>query len=343
MKVSGPLVKRSHRFAIFWGGGLGDILALRPLLIALEATLDTPAYFFTTATHIQGLFSELGLRTQLHILPPKPAAALGVIRNLGIRFDWLYLGPHPRIKTRMLAHVVRARRIWSERHADAPPFIGEQVLADVRQLGLQGPETIHLPYGGKWRSAAGGGKAESTYPYIVLHPGAKDRWETTRWPEACWVGLMRQILLETDLELILVGMPSERTQLETMHENLGPAGSSRVRVQADISLPGLAATLDSSSGVICHNSGILHLAAMLGRATVAVTGSSAMFWRPPYAHVVNVTSGACNIACNQYRCPVPFYRAKCIQHLQVADVMAAVRKMPLVKSGASPRIDQLQV
>lgn len=337
MKVSGAPVERGHRFAIFWGGGLGDILALRPLLMALEATLDTPPFFFTTATHMQGLFSQLGLRTQPHILPPKPAAALRTIWNLGVRFDWLYIGPYPRIKTRMLAHAVRARRIWSKHHATVSPFIGEQVLADVRDLGLQGPEAIHLPYGGKWPGAEPerNGKVETARPYLVLHPGAKGRWETTRWPEACWTGLMQQILLETDLELMLVGVPSEQSQLEALRERLESDASKRIRVEADISLPGLAATLESSSGVICHNSGILHLATMLGRATVAVTGSSAIFWRPPYAHVVNVTSGACNIACNQYRCPVPFFHAKCIRHLQVADVMIAVRRMLLPREGVS--------
>ena len=140
-----------------------------------------------------------------------------------------------------------------------------------------------------------------------------------------------------------MGVPSERSQLEALCENLEPAVSSRVRVQADIPLQRLAATIDSSSGVICHNSGILHLAAMLGKVTVAVTGSSAIFWRPPYAHVDNVTSGACNIACNQYRCPVPFYRAKCIRYLQVADVMLAVRRVLLFDGSASPRADKLQV
>ena len=53
--------------------------------------------------------------------------------------------------------------------------------------------------------------------------------------------------------------------------------------------------------------------------------SSARFWRPPYAHVKNVTSGACELACNQYRCPVPFYRARCIRELGVDPVFEALR------------------
>jgi len=271
---------------------------------------------------------------QPYILPPRPAAALGVFRNLGIRFDWLYIGPYPRIKTRMLAHTVRAQNIWSVRHATASPFVGEQVLADVKALELHGPEAIHLPYGGKWSGTSDIDDMQGTRPYLVLHPGAKDRWETKRWPETCWTELMQQLLLETNLELMLVGVPPERSQLEALLEKLEPVTSKRVRVQTDSSLQHMAIILDRSSGVICHNSGILHLAAMLGKATVAVTGSSPIFWRPPYPHVVNVTSGACDIACNQYSCPIPFFRAKCIRRLQVADVMAAVRRKLLTPRGA---------
>ncbi|HEV2111760.1 MAG TPA: glycosyltransferase family 9 protein [Gammaproteobacteria bacterium] len=326
-------ISPGDKVAIFWGGGLGDVLTLRPMLLALDAVLDTPPSFFTTSTHLQSVFSELGLRVNTHILPVQPTAALDVFRRLRIRFDWLYLGPYPRIKTRMLAHVIRPRRIWCVRHSGVDPFLGEQVLADVEALGLRGPDGTDQPYGGKWHWSSGPEPAEAPHPYLVLHPGAKERWETTRWPEAYWAELIRKIVLETDFELRLVGVPSERPQLEAMLEKSELGASSRVRVQADISLLQLAATLDCSSGVICHNSGILHLAAMLGKGTVAVTGSSAIFWRPPYAHVANVTSGACNIACNQYKCPVPFFHAKCIRRLQVVDVMAAVREKLLAGMG----------
>jgi len=96
----------------------------------------------------------------------------------------------------------------------------------------------------------------------------------------------------------------------------------------------LVDSLRSSVGVICHNSGVMHLAAMLGKTTLALTGSSATFWRPPYAHVTNLSSGACNLACNQYRCPVPFYRAKCIRELEVRDVMKVVRDKLLLPPAA---------
>ena len=332
--VQDQVLKRSDKLAIFWGGGLGDVLTLRPLLMALEATLETPPFFFTTATHMPGLFSVLGLQTRPQILPPEPFPALKILRDTGIRFDWLYLGPYPRIKTRMLAHVARPYRIWSVRHVDVHPFLGEQVLADVKAFGLRGPDSIYMPYGGKWSPAVSGAAAPHGRPYLMLHPGAKDRWETKLWPHECWAELMRQVLRETALDLVLTGVPSEKPQLEVLLERLGAMADGRVCIRADSSLPDVAAMLERSVGLVCHNSGILHLSAMLGTATVAVTGSSPVFWRPPYPHVANVTSGACDLACNQYRCPVPFYRAKCIKRLQTADVMDAVKRMMLTADAA---------
>lgn len=316
------MLKHSDRFAIFWGGGLGDVLALRPLLMALEKTLDVPPLFFTTASHLQGLIGALGLRAELQVLPSRPAAALAIIRNSGIRFDRLYLGPYPRLRTRMLAYAVAPGRIWNVRHGEVSRFIAEQVAADARAMGLDVPSE---PYGGRWQypgsmpSAAAGG-------YLVLHSGAKDQWDTTRWPDARWTDLIRKLLPGTSHGLVLVGLPSERGRLDDLVASLGDSERSRVRIEVALALPSLAALLDGAAGVVCHNSGILHLSAMLGRPTLALTGSSAEFWRPPYAHVRNLTSGACGLACNQYRCPVPFYRARCIRELRVETVLSAVKE-----------------
>lgn len=317
-------LNQQDKFAIFWGGGLGDLLVLRPLLIALANTVDDAPYFFTTSTHLNDLFSVFELDVNLQVLPPSPAEAMHGFRQLGIRFDWLYLGPYPRIKTRILAHVVKPRRIWSVRHPETDMFVGEQVLADVAALGLDGPEAIHLPYGGGW------GDASHNYlnnPYLVLHPGAKERWVTTRWPDDAWIELIRNTLAELPLDLVLVGVKNEKAHLETLVSTLEPSIRSRIAILTESGLDELAAIIRASRGVICHNSGIMHLSAMLKKPTLAITGSSASYWRPPYPHVRNVLSGACNLACNQYKCPVPFFRAKCIHELEPGKVMDVAKEM----------------
>ena len=315
---------RGDRFAVFWGGGLGDLLTLRPLLQALEPVLDQPPDFFTTASHLDGLFRALHLRATLHVLPKAPRAALGSIRAVEPRFDWLYLGPYPRFKTRLLGRVVGAKQLWSERHRDTPLFVGEQVLKDAR---LMAPETSAglEPYGGAWPGGLSPSPGLDRSSYLLFHAGAKEGWETTRWPDARWKALAEAVVGSTGLDILFVGVPSERPRLEGLASGFKESVQRRIRLRTDLSLAGLAAAIAGSTGVVCHNSGVLHLAAMLGSPTVALTGSSARFWRPPYAHVMNLTSGRCELACNQYRCPVPFYRARCIRELEVETVMAAVR------------------
>lgn len=314
-------VQPQDRFAVFWGGGLGDLLAIRPLLMALAERLEEPAYFFTTAQHLEGLFEALNLKARLQVLPTAPREALAVFRRLGVRFDWIYLGPHPRLKTRLLARVVGAERIWSRRHPEIDAFIVEQLAADMHLLGLDAPVQ---PYGGGTELR----RARVAVPrdYLVFHPGAKARWETTRWPAERWRELLQRTLGACASDVVLVGVEPERPMLESLLQDLDTAVRRRVQVAADWSLPQLVSALEGSRGVVCHNSGVLHLSAALGRPTLALTGSSARYWRPPYPHVVNLTSGACGLACNQYRCPVPFYRARCIRELGVGAVVTAMRE-----------------
>jgi hypothetical protein len=322
------LLRREDNFGILWGGGLGDILVLRPLLMALESALDQPPYLLTTATHLSGLFEQLGLRTRLRILPTVPAAALAELRRLDLKFDWLYLGPHPRIKTRMLAHVMRPRRIWNRRHAAAGSFLGEQIHADIDAFGLTTPAAIHEPYGGCWPASLPSPGTDGDY--LLLHPGAKGRWRTKLWQDDRWAEFMGHLLQKSDFDLALVGVPEESSHLEMLQTRQVVAQRHRVSVRTGLSLQGLAQCIAASRGVICHNSGVMHMAAMLGKPTLVLTGSSPLYWRPPYPHVVNLTSGACNLACDQYRCPVPFFNARCIRELSVTDVMGAVSKMGMI-------------
>jgi ADP-heptose:LPS heptosyltransferase len=220
---------------------------------------------------------------------------------------------------------VRTDRIWQKRYPETSSFVGEQVLADVRAFGIEGPDGIHKSYGGDWYYEMQTGVSDGASPYLVLHPGAKGAWETKRWPDACWSELMRRILAESNLQLVLVGVAAELPHLQALLDGLTAAERARVAIQADASLQELALAVRGSAGVICHNSGVMHLAAMLGRPTLALTGSSPQCWRPPYAHVRNLTSGRCGLACNQYRCPVPFYRARCIKQLSVTQVLSAAR------------------
>lgn len=313
------------KIGILWGGGLGDLLMIRPLLAALQAAGKTKIYFLTTATHSPELFEHFCAPATVVQLPRSATELPGIMRSWAGFFDLLYLGPYPTMKTRLLARLLRPAEIAGRLHRSAEPFILEQVLRDCEDLGLPQPAQrrdfrAFLP----WPVHGGPQPFADERPFLILHAGSKQGWETKQWPREKWTQLTRRLLEKTRLGLCFVGIGAEEGLIRQITAGQPAAHQGRLAMFLNLSLRDTAALIEAGSGVICHNSGILHLASFLGKKTLCLTGASARYWRPPYAWVTNITSGSCGLACNCYSCPVPFYRAKCIRRLAVDDVWAAL-------------------
>ena len=320
------------KIGILWGGGLGDLLMIRPLLTTVHADVKLASYFFTTASHATELFQEFCAHTTVVQLPQKALDLPSVIKKWRHFFDLLYLGPYPSLKTRILARLLQPEKIWSRRHVQAHPFMLEQVLCDCAALGLRSQTAAtdfisFLP----WPADSAVLPFTEKRPFFVMHAGAKQRWETTRWPSENWALLTRRILEETACDVCFVGVATEEPIIARITAGLPAAAQGRLRTCISWPVRNTACLISASSGVICHNSGILHLATFLGKKTVCITGSSACFWQPPYPWVKNISSAACGRACNCYTCPIPFYRAKCIKSITVADVWQAISQHGLLR------------
>ncbi|MGH8274434.1 MAG: glycosyltransferase family 9 protein [Gammaproteobacteria bacterium] len=312
--MSGPA-----RSAVLWGGGLGDTLVVRPLLQALARDGSEPPVFMTRVGHIPALPMAFGLPVSELRLTGSPLQALSQVRRAG-RFDLVYLGPHATSKTRLLARGMKAGRIWTSTEEADNSFIGDVVRHDVVRLGLA--QEAPLPYGGvPVFRAADAPISESGA--VVLHIGAKSQWETKKWPTERWQVLVRRMLTHSGRELVFVGAADEAIEIQSLLRDI-PESQGRVRIAAGLDFAALEGVIAGAHCVICHNSGIMHLAAAWQKPTVVLTGASARYWRPPYPWVRNVTSGLCELACNRYRCPVPGYNAKCIKELGVTQVWVAV-------------------
>ncbi len=320
------------RIGILWGGGLGDLLMIRPFLKAVHSSPETESYLMTAESHLSELFDELCPPAEVIQLSRNPGHLLPVIKKWRHFFDLIYLGPCPTLKTRILGHLLAPKKLWSCRHKNADPFLLEQIIADIGALGLSGNQracrlTDYLP----WPVESSKNPFADPGHFFVLHPGAKARWSTTLWPLERWAQLVLKILGETDYSLCLVGTSNEEERLSNIAGRLPAQLSERVLLCLGWPIKKIASLVSSSSGVICHNSGILHLSAFIEKQTVCITGSSARYWRPPYPWVFNVTSGKCRQACNRYKCPVPFFRAKCINGVEVQDVWEVIRNKILKK------------
>jgi len=313
-----------ERWCILWGGGLGDILVIRPLLQVLARSCLVPPVYATTATHLPSLFNSLGLRMHVVRLARTPWTAVSQMRSLG-RFDWLYIGPRNTWKTRILAMSVLGARVWRSRRKSKIQFVADIIAEDANNLHPN--EASSQPYGTlpifpRPANAHSFMYPRFTTPYLVVHPSAKTQWQTKTWPTTHWQALLNHLALE-GWKIHLVGTPEERIALDRLRSTL-PQGTSLVHTELDYWQ--LEDILIHASGVLCHNSGIMHLALAHKKPTVVLTGSSGTQWRAEYPWVKNVTSGKCRMACNRYRCPLPGFRARCIRELGVEQALYISKK-----------------
>lgn len=330
---SGPLLDRASRVAILGGGGLGDLLAARPLLQALDG-LDRPAAYCSARFAQPGLLHLMGVRAEEVVLPREPRAAAGRLRDLG-DFDLLYLGPHPTWRTRLLARTMKARRIWAQPGQHADQFLPEVLALDAQRLGLV--PSAAPPYGTLPLFVAPPPQARPPAGrYLVVHLTARPHWHAKQWPLERWAALLEQ-LAGAGIPVLCLGTPDEAAAIDAALERVAPAARTLVRIETALALSDVERIIAHSAGVVCHNSGIMHIAVALQRPTVVLTGSSARFWRPTLPWVLNLDSGRCGLACNQHDCPVPFFDARCIRDLGLAEVFAAVRRHVLEPSTAAPR------
>lgn len=305
------------RVAVLWGSGLGDVLVMRPLLESLGRRGDEVVYF-TRSDRCTPLFEALALPVRLWVLPHPPAQALRSLRAAGL-FDWVYTGPGSGWPTRLLCHLVRrggnGTRVVVSRHRG---FVADGIAGDVVALGLA--DHRPPPYGSLplFPGTMAAGPVLPEPRYLILHPGSRSDWRTKCWPGERWQALVR-ILSAEGWPLHMVGTAAEREWLESLVPRSLAGGT--VGLHTDWSLGQLEEAVARAAGVICHNSGVMHLALAHRRPAVVLTGSSAHHWRAAYPGVFNLDSGRCRLACNLRECPVPGFRARCIRLLTLEAVV----------------------
>lgn len=107
---------------------------------------------------------------------------------------------------------------------------------------------------------------------LIVHPGSQRA--TRRWP-ADRLALTAARLMDRlpDLTVVLTGTPGERALVEEVERHLPAALAPRLRSAVGrTDLLGLVALLDRADGVLCNDTGIMHLARTRGAPLVALLG-----------------------------------------------------------------------
>ena len=172
----------------------------------------------------------------------------------------------------------------SERFLQMLP--GECRIDTQTPLRLRLPERI-LQDGAAALRVVGG---RSTAPLILCHPGSGSRHKCVR--ADTWGALLRGCRDRRFATSMVLGPADEQVVAAIQAQGIPDLPIFRPQ-----SVTMLAAILAQAQGYLGHDSGVTHLAALLGVPTVAMFGpTDQQRWAPQGAHVTVVRGGACACA-----------------------------------------------
>jgi heptosyltransferase-3 len=284
--------------AVVRGGALGDVLLGVPALRALRRRFpDQPLHLVAPQPQADFLRSLGLVESTLAVddtsltplfLEGRPLDRLPAhLRQANLAVVWLHGGDllASNLARAGAREVLYARALPNEGGA---VHAADWLLQTLAPLGISAPPEwdrspwLTLPPETQAWAAGWRREALSEGPYIVLHPGSGGARKN--WPGAEWAAAVREHQRQTRLALVVVAGPADDAPLETLLSALARQARAPARPDAVFRPPDLAqlaGVLEGATLFLGNDSGVTHLAAALGRPTVAVFGpTDPTLWRP---------------------------------------------------------------
>ena len=144
-------------------------------------------------------------------------------------------------------------------------------------------------------------------PFAVLAVGGT--WQSKRWPIERFSQVADQLTSKSGLAVVLVGGQGEKLLAEQLSsQSKGPIAN----LVTKTSLKELMAVLEKASVVVTNDSGPMHIAAALGRPTVAIFGATNPQRTGPYGQLDHVLQS--KLPCS------PCYKRQCAELTCMSDI-----------------------
>ncbi|MGE5794944.1 MAG: lipopolysaccharide heptosyltransferase II [Bacteroidota bacterium] len=157
-------------------------------------------------------------------------------------------------------------------------------------------------------------------PVAAFCPGA-EFGPAKRWPARHFAALARA-LAARGRHVWLIGSPSDRAAGDQI---AGLAGGAAINLCGRTDLASAIDLLSVAEVVVSNDSGLMHVAAALGRPLVALYGSSSPVHTPPLGPARLVSLGIDCSPCFQRECPLGHF--KCMNDLLPERVLAEIREV----------------
>lgn len=157
-------------------------------------------------------------------------------------------------------------------------------------------------------------------PYVVVAPGAA-YGSVKEWPIERYGALAERLATHTGMRIVSVGAASEAAV-----QHLMARSAPVLPLAGELTTGELLAVLRGATLVIGNDSGPVHLAAAMGRPTVAIFGSTSPAWTAPRGIAVRIVTK--DIACAPcFRRECPFGEPRCLLGIEVDDLFRAACDM----------------
>lgn len=115
--------------------------------------------------------------------------------------------------------------------------------------------------------------------YVVFHPWASGtNFQMREWPMDCWRDLAR-VFADSGYAVVITGGPEDSTRAQQLVDRIG--GNKVVSLAAKASLSEVVGIVRQAECIVCVNTGIMHLSAMLDTPMVSLHGPTNPFrWGP---------------------------------------------------------------
>lgn len=291
------------RILVIRGGAIGDFILTLPAIALLRAGFPDTRLEVLGYPHIASLAVSTGLVERVRALESGALARFFVDPRRGPALDpelCAWLASFGQVVSYLYDpdgfFAANLRRAGVRRLVAGPgkiePHAGEhavrQLARPLAELSLfLENDAVVLEPGPDEQGWANTFLRDAGSP-VALHPGSGG--ERKNWPAERWLAVARRLLETPDPRtgersspLLLVGGEADGAALAVLVSGL-PAD--RVVIARDLSLPRLAALLARCRLFLGHDSGVSHLAAIVGCPCVLLFGpTDPAVWAPPHRHV----------------------------------------------------------
>jgi len=328
---------------------IGDVLLSTPLARSIRAAFPEAAVDYLVFEGTETILTGNPDVREVLTVPPGSRAVGGLLRRWK-RYD-VSVGVNASDRTAFQVIAAgktsvgfadpRPKEWWKKRafsHCsvyDPDKHVVELLLGQLRYLGIPPVPEVSVPV--RDNDRAGATRACGGEEFVLLHPYT--RWEYKKWPSVHWARLSGRIEREMGIRTLFTVAPGSFER--RIREELAEAGVDESRfAPGPLTLGQAAALVAIAEAYVGIDTVITHMAAALGRRTVAIFGPTPPWrWGPwpnghpvstPYDHrggtqrkgnIAIVQKDWDCVACDRMGCDhTPESASRCLVELSVEEV-----------------------